>query len=93
MLGGTFRGPWVACCLTCYRGLVVCAKLESSHQPTAARTLRKPNSPMISEKSSTIKQPGEFGEIIDIHQSNWVGQWRNEWQSQKLCRIRYRAGG
>jgi hypothetical protein len=48
---------------------------------------------MISEKSSTIKQPGEFGEIIDIHQSNWVGQWRNEWQSQKLCRIRYRAGG
>jgi hypothetical protein len=44
-------------------------------------------------ENQTAQQPNEFGEIIDNHQSNWVGQWRNEWQSQKLCRIRYRAGG
>ena len=58
MLGGTFRGPRVACGLCWDRGLVICATLESSDVATAARTLRKPN-------SQTAEQPDDFGEIID----------------------------
>jgi hypothetical protein len=58
MLGGTFRGPWVACGLCWDRDLVICATLESSDVATAARTLRKPN-------SQTAEQPDDFGEIID----------------------------
>ena len=45
-LGGTFRGPWVACCLTCYRGLVIRASLNQAtsgplHEPYENRAAKE----------------------------------------------------